>query len=172
VTDDTQPTVGRDGALPYFTAPYAAPEAEKRRGDLLRYMDEELIGDHKAEPFESHRLAKEKSWQLLRAKTAFDISKEAAKVRDRNGDTEFGRGCLLARRLVESGVPFVEIGQENYDSHCDNFVTPCGEKTRTRTRSDIKRVSLLPPRPNFGRRSRQAGAFSVPRRYGRMARRY
>jgi YD repeat-containing protein len=42
--------------------------------------------------------------------------------------------------------------------------TPCGETTRTRTRSDIKRVFLLPSRPNVGRRSRQAGVFSVPRR--------
>jgi hypothetical protein len=116
-------TVGRDGRLPYFTAPYASPDADKRRGDLLRFMDEQFTADHKAEPFESHRLAKERSWRLLRATSAFDISKEAAKVRDRYGDTEFGRGCLLARRLVEAGVPFVEIGQENYDSHCDNFVT-------------------------------------------------
>ena len=34
----------------------------------------------------------------------------------------FGRGCFLARKLVEAGVPFVEVGQDNYDSHADNFV--------------------------------------------------
>ncbi len=52
----------------------------------------------------------------------FDVSKEWPKARERYGDTSFGRSCLLARQLVEAGVPFVEIGQDNYDSHADNFV--------------------------------------------------
>jgi hypothetical protein len=112
----------RAGKLPYFTSPYTTEPSEQRREDLLSFMEQEFGRDHKAEPFESHRLAKEKSWRLLRAKSAFDISKEWPKYQDRYGDTEFGRGCLLARQLVESGVPFVEIGQENYDSHADNFV--------------------------------------------------
>ncbi len=114
--------IGRDGRLPYFTQPYAAAEAEKRRGDLLRAVEDEFAKEHGADPFASHRLAKERAWRLLRAKSVFDISKEWPRYRDRYGDTEFGRGCLLARRLVEAGVPFVEIGQENYDSHADNFV--------------------------------------------------
>ncbi len=67
-------------------------------------------------------LAKERAWRLLRAKAVFDISKEWPKAKDRYGDTEFGRGCFLARKLVEAGVPFVEVGQDNYDSHADNFV--------------------------------------------------
>ncbi len=113
----------RDGKLPTFTHPYTTEPVEQRRNDLLRFMEEEFDRDHKAEPFESHRLAKEKSWRLLRAKSAFDISKEWPKYQERFGDSDFGRGCLLARQLVESGVPFVEIGQDNYDSHNDNF--PC-----------------------------------------------
>jgi hypothetical protein len=115
-------TVGRDGKMPYFTAPYTTEQAEKRRDDLLRFMDEEFGKDHKSDAFESNRLAKERSWRLLRAKSAFDISKEWPKYADRYGDSEIGRGCLLARQLVEAGIPFVEIGQENYDSHADNFV--------------------------------------------------
>jgi hypothetical protein len=114
--------ITRDGKLPYFTSPYTTEKAEERRDDLLRFMEQEFGRDHKAEPFESHRLAKEKSWRLLRAKSAFDITKAWPKYRDRYGDTEFGKGCMLARQLVEAGVPFVEIGQENYDSHADNFV--------------------------------------------------
>src|SRR5207302_5696033 len=42
------------------------------------------------------------------------------KMKDLYGDSEFGRRCLLARRLVESGVAFVEAGQSSYDSHADN----------------------------------------------------
>src|SRR5262245_39498932 len=112
----------RTGRLPYFTGPYVDVTADQRRADLLRFMEDEHAREHKAEPFASHRLAKERAWRLLRAKSAFDISKEWPKYRDRYGDTDFGKTCLLARQLVEAGVPFVEIGQDNYDSHADNFV--------------------------------------------------
>ena len=115
-------SLDRNGRLPYFTSPYADAKAEQRRGDLLRFMEDEFGKDHRADPFASHRLAKERAWRLLRAKKAFDITKEWPKYSDRYGDTAFGRGCFLARQLVEAGVPFIEVGQDNYDSHADNFV--------------------------------------------------
>jgi hypothetical protein len=86
--------VGRDGKMPYFTQPYAAPDAEQRRGDLLRFMETEFGKEHRAEPFESHRLAKERAWRLLRAKQVFDTSKDWPQARERYGETEFGRGCF------------------------------------------------------------------------------
>jgi len=112
----------RSGRLPYFTQSIGDPRAEERRNELLRFMEGRYAQDHVAEPLASHRHAKERSWRLLRAKAAFDISKDWPAAKDRYGDTDFGRGCFLARKLVEAGVPFVEIGQENYDSHADNFV--------------------------------------------------
>jgi hypothetical protein len=115
-------SLDRAGRMPYFTQPYVNEEAEQRRNDLLRFMEQEHGREHRAEAFESHRQAKERSWRLLRARAVFDISGEWPKYRDRYGDSDFGRGCLLARRLVEAGVPFVEVGQDNYDSHADNFV--------------------------------------------------
>lgn len=114
-------SVGKDGQLPYFTQNYLKPENEARRNELLRFMEGEFRANHQADPFEAHRLAKENSWRLLKAKSVFDVSKEWPKYKDKYGDSEFGKGCLMARRLVEAGVPFVEIGQENYDSHGDNF---------------------------------------------------
>lgn len=115
-------SLDRSGRLPYFTEPLLPADAEKRRGDLLRFMEDEFAREHKAEPFASHRLAKERAWRLLRAKHVFDIRKDWPAQRERYGDTDFGRGCFLARKLVEAGVPFVEVGQDNYDSHADNFV--------------------------------------------------
>jgi hypothetical protein len=115
-------TVERSGRMPYFTSPYLAEAEEQKRAELFRFVESEFAADHKAEPFASHRTAKERAWRLLRARDVFDISKEWPTAKERYGDTEFGRGCLLARKLVEAGVPFVEIGQENYDSHADNFV--------------------------------------------------
>ena len=115
-------SLDRDGRLPYFTTPYTTPQAEQRRDDLLRFMESDFAQDHKATPFDSHRQAEERAWRMLKAKSVFDVSKEWPDHKERYGDTEFGRGCFLARKLVEVGVPFVEVGQDNYDSHADNFV--------------------------------------------------
>lgn len=52
---------------------------------------------------------------------AFDISKEPAPVRNQYGSSAFGQGCLLARRLVEYGLRFVEVGLGAWDTHFDNF---------------------------------------------------
>jgi uncharacterized protein (DUF1501 family) len=52
---------------------------------------------------------------------AFDLSQEKAKTRDAYGRTMFGQGCLLARRLVETGVTFVEVVSANWDTHRDNY---------------------------------------------------
>ena len=51
---------------------------------------------------------------------AFDISQEPKSMQTAYGDTAFGKGCLLARRLLESGVTFVEVAAGNWDTHFDN----------------------------------------------------
>ena len=51
---------------------------------------------------------------------AFEVMKEPAEVRQRYGDTPFGRGCLAARRLIEVGVRCVEVTLGGWDSHVDN----------------------------------------------------
>ena len=52
---------------------------------------------------------------------AFDMSSEPDAVKDAYGDSDFGRGCLVARRLVESGVKLVEVVLDGWDTHQDNF---------------------------------------------------
>lgn len=52
---------------------------------------------------------------------AFDLSLEPAKVRDAYGEEKLGRGVLLARRLVEHGVRFVEVSDGGWDMHQDVF---------------------------------------------------
>ena len=52
---------------------------------------------------------------------AFDLSREPSQMRDAYGQGEFGAGCLLARRLVEPGVTFVEVVSNGWDTHDDNF---------------------------------------------------
>ena len=63
------------------------------------------------------------------AAKAFELEDEPASVRDAYGRTAFGQGCLLARRLVERGVPFVEVTLSSaagamaagWDTHQQNF---------------------------------------------------
>ncbi len=52
---------------------------------------------------------------------AFDVSSEPEAVKKAYGDSAFGRGCLTARRLVEIGVPFVEVTLDGWDTHQNNF---------------------------------------------------
>ena len=52
---------------------------------------------------------------------AFDLSQEPAAAKAAYGDNKFGQGCLLARRLVEIGVPFVEVTLGGWDTHQNNW---------------------------------------------------
>jgi len=115
-------SIDRNGKLPSFTSPYLLPAREERRNELLLAMEAEAKQASAADVYESHRVAKERAWRLLRAKSLFDTTKEWPSHEPLYGASEFGRGCFLARKLVEAGVPFVEVGQDNYDSHADNFV--------------------------------------------------
>jgi hypothetical protein len=54
---------------------------------------------------------------------AFRLDEESLATRQAYGDSNFGRGCLVARRLVEQGVRAIEVVHENYDSHSNNFET-------------------------------------------------
>jgi arylsulfatase A-like enzyme len=57
---------------------------------------------------------------------AFDLSQEKGSLRERYGRGVFGHGCLLARRLVERGVPFVEVTLGGWDTHDNNFEQVAG----------------------------------------------
>ena len=79
----------------------------------------------------SHKDAYLRAVKMMRspAAKAFDLDEESAAVRDAYGRNPFGQGCLLARRLVERGVPFVEVtlsgvdGRNSlgWDTHAQNF---------------------------------------------------
>ena len=66
---------------------------------------------------------RERAAKLLGSKAieAFDIGKEEEAVRAAYGDSPFGRGCLLSRRLVERGVRFIEVVLDGWDTHENNF---------------------------------------------------
>jgi uncharacterized protein (DUF1501 family) len=100
------------------------------RLDLLGSFDRDFLSRHPGSSPVSHRTAYERAVRLMRspAARAFRIDEEPAAVRDAYGRNPFGQGCLLARRLVERGVAFVEVtlsgvsGQPaGWDTHQQNF---------------------------------------------------
>src|SRR5262245_43263753 len=92
------------------------------RLDLLKQVQSDFAADHPDAPAGSHQSAYEGAVRLMRssAAKAFDLEEEKAGVRDRYGRNLFGQGCLLARRLVEKGVPFVEVTLNGWDTHANN----------------------------------------------------
>lgn len=96
--------------------------ASERRG-LLDDLEADFLESRPGIATESHKSAYQRAARLMResAAKAFDLSEEDAKLRDRYGRNRFGQGCLLARRLVERDVPFVEVTLGGWDTHDNNF---------------------------------------------------
>lgn len=70
--------------------------------------------------------AKKQAYDLILGpgKEVFDLAKEKPELRDRYGRHTFGQGCLVARRMVETGVPYVVINYPGgWDTHKDHFAT-------------------------------------------------
>src|SRR5262249_39446423 len=98
------------------------------RVQLAQEMDAEFVRGRPAPAALSHQAAYRRAVTLMTsaAASAFDLEQEPAALRDRYGRNLFGQGCLLARRLIERGVPFVEITLAgvvggSWDTHQDNF---------------------------------------------------
>ena len=140
--------IGPEGSLPPFSVSSMEADRELRRHDLRSFVEDRFAAETKAEAAQMHREAYEAARRLQKGRDAFKIDAEWAKVRDLYGDSEFGRRCLLARRLVESGVAFVEVGQSSYDSHADNFgwhrgLVPPMEQAWAGLLVDLKQRGLL-----------------------------
>jgi hypothetical protein len=103
----------------------------KRRLELLDRLEEEFAVAGARSRVEGHRNLVASATRLVTSPRlkAFDLSEEKESLRDRYGRTPFGQACLLARRLVETGVPFIEITNSaegamvtlGWDTHKDNF---------------------------------------------------
>ena len=97
-----------------------------RRMELWNTLEHKFLANHRATSFDSHNALYRKAAEMMRpeVRAAFDLADEPDAVRRRYGKGVFGQGCLLARRLVERGAPFVEVALGEglgWDTHQDNF---------------------------------------------------
>jgi uncharacterized protein (DUF1501 family) len=93
------------------------------RVNLLEELESNFHSTHNAQTAQAHRTTTQRAVTLMRdtGTAAFDISREPAATRTAYGSNKFGEGCLMARRLVEAGVKFVEVTLGGWDTHQNNF---------------------------------------------------
>ena len=98
-------------------------ERVQERRTLLQSIDAMASRLEQADLLRDMQTYQEKAFGVIlgESKKAFDLSQEPDELRDRYGRNSFGQSCLLARRLVENGVPFITINMGGWDTHTDNF---------------------------------------------------
>src|SRR5205823_14255632 len=109
-------------------------ESDRRRNDLRERMNQRFARARRTAETEAYTHSFDQAAQLMKQRDLFDVSKEPAALRDRYGSHDFGRHCLLARRLIEHGATFVKVTHSNYDTHHENFdfhIEQLGEFDRT-----------------------------------------
>jgi hypothetical protein len=99
-----------------------ATQFENRIG-LLDKMEKAFHREYQADAIIDHKTTYERAVKLMQSKEAkaFDLSAEASSSRSKYGTGRFADGVVMARRLVEVGVPFVEVSLGGWDTHQDNF---------------------------------------------------
>lgn len=132
--------VGRDPSLSSFSLPELSLPAslpldrlDDRRG-LLERIDAQNVALHRSATAQGIDAFYDRALSMLaspKVKNAFDLSQESVSLRDAYGRTTYGQSCLLARRLIESGVRFVTVyfsstigqglGTGGWDTHNNNF---------------------------------------------------
>ena len=95
----------------------------KERLDLRDLLHKRFARGREDSTLASHNSAYSRVRGLMASEKLFDINEEPDTVRAKYGPTQFGEQVLIARRLVEAGVPFVKVARAWWDSHGQNFET-------------------------------------------------
>ena len=137
-------------AVEGVVAPGVTEAHQKSRRELLHQLDT-LAQDLPQDPqVAANTKAENMAYDMILGDGAkvFDLSQEKADLRDRYGRTKFGQSCLVARRLVERGIPYVTINYGGWDTHKENFQTmrrllPEMDKGMATLMQDLKDRGLL-----------------------------
>ena len=115
VTDPNRPPANLPVPVPADRLNRRLGLLKQLEGPLARSGAGPLVKDHQALYDQTARMA------LSPRTGAFDLEREPVKVREAYGRSAFGQGCLLARRLVEAGVTFVEVQSSGWDTHANEL---------------------------------------------------
>jgi uncharacterized protein (DUF1501 family) len=106
-------------------APGMTAQHQRDRRELLHELDSLAKALEGNVEISAAAKAEEQAYEMILGEGAkvFDLSQEQPELRERYGRNKFGQSCLVARRLVEHGVPFVTINFGGWDTHKENFQT-------------------------------------------------
>ncbi len=112
-----------DGRPPQYTsAPDGLDAASAaRRNRFRQFANSQFDRRRQTAATQAYTFSFDQAAQLMQRRDVFDVSQEPQKFHDRYGTHDFGRHCLLARRLLENGVTYVQVDHRNYDTHFENF---------------------------------------------------
>jgi hypothetical protein len=116
----TNPEKGLEGTS---RDPSVSEEDFERRLSLADAVNERFHREHPSPNAKNFGTLFDEAVRVMKSEdlAAFDLTKESPELRNRYGRDAFGQGCLLARRLVEHGVRFIEVTLGGWDTHYDNF---------------------------------------------------
>lgn len=103
----------------------------EKRMSIAQKMNAKFLKTHNKKKVRAYEDMTNEALTLMNSKDleTFDLNKENDRIRDDYGRNQFGSGCLLARRLVENGVRFVEVGLGGWDNHNDIYAR-IGDNTK------------------------------------------
>jgi hypothetical protein len=105
------------------TRPEGLTEAsDAERQQIRKLADDHFLARRRTAKTDAYTYSYEAAQELMRQREIFDITKEPETDQERYGKHDLGRHCLLARRLLERGITYVEVSHSNYDSHNENFI--------------------------------------------------
>lgn len=96
-------------------------EADKKRRDLRAKLGQRFVTGRRQADTEAYNSSYDQAAALIARKDIFDFSQVSAADEERYGKHDFGRHCLMARKLVENGITFTKVTHTNYDTHSENF---------------------------------------------------
>jgi len=111
------------GKVPTNAAPTTQLDRYSRRLGLLSRLEADHAASGAASEVDDHQKLYQKASRMILSSQmrAFDLDDEPESMREGYGSSQFGLSCLLARRLVETGVPSIEVTMGGWDTHQDVF---------------------------------------------------
>jgi hypothetical protein len=105
------------------TPKYLTDSSFEKRMELIDKFDSEFRKKYPQKQVDAYAEFYRQANRLIHSDElkAFDLNQEKAEVRDKYGRDAFGQGCLLARRLVEHNVRYIEVGLGGWDMHTDIY---------------------------------------------------
>jgi uncharacterized protein (DUF1501 family) len=125
-----------DGTPPANLLPPAgvSAAADRQSNDLRQHLNDRFLRQRRTAETDAYAQSYDQAARLMQRRSSFDLGREPPPLRDAYGRHDFGRHCLLARRLLEDGATFVKVTHTNYDTHHENFdfhIEQLGEFDRT-----------------------------------------